>query len=655
MRQILITCCVFLSTGLIGQVYNTLNELFIDTTNRELSTQLDSINADSTNYKFHNSLFRIVSYDKGYFISDDVGVKDSLTLLLDGRAEEQLWLGMNWNWTQRQNSAIGGITYDPINPIMSSNIDGWHQFSSSYLKMPKFHSASAPRTDLKLLTGIGGGQVFGLSAMSPIDSTKQFYLDYLRLNALGLYQNEGSDGHELNIKIRQDGVYKRRKLAHPLQGIELRYFNLTSGQNGGLSNPSLFETNVPTLRANYAIEDNSGVLFEEQFELKLYRSLDRRWKLASKVFSKQWSVKNDISVTEYFWDSTATNPILTNRNFAYNDSLKLTGAQVGIVYKKVFNVGEHSNTHLSIYTNAGYEVLASNISGIDSYRLDSINPMESFDAANQSFLRNTIQFSYHKRNIVFFQGQYSINAIGFNAGAYEVQNKIGLVSSIPGQLSLAWNIINKPKMFRFEQLYGYGYDLRNLEDAYFKNEIHLDWKLGDFWKKELIAYGAQIKGLRYLRSFSELAAWDGLYARAQMGLHSYKEGINIKVQGYATYKSSEGGFATPNWGGFTELNYKKNIGSKFQLKVGVNVSVEDAFYTPTYLIGLPIWSLQEEHLAGLYPWSTIYFEARIANFVGGIRLVNALEGLTTYNYYAFGATPRTDRWIQLSARWSLFN
>ena len=51
------------------------------------------------------------------------------------------------------------------------------------------------------------------------------------------------------------------------------------------------------------------------------------------------------------------------------------------------------------------------------------------------------------------------------------------------------------------------------------------------------------------------------------------------------------------------------------------MSVEDAFYTPTYLIGVPIWSLQEEHLAGLYPWSTIYFEARIANFIGGIRVV----------------------------------
>ncbi|MDA8571537.1 hypothetical protein N9K91_06520 [Schleiferiaceae bacterium] len=654
MRKILITCCVFLSIGLIGQIDSTLTETLTDTSDRELSIQLDSTYVDSTLNTFHDALFRTVSYNKGYFISEDGGIKDSLTLLLDDRAEEQLWLGMNWNWSQRQNSAIGGITYDPLNPIMSSNQDGWHQFSKSFLKMPEFHSASAPRTDLKLLTGIGGGQVFGLSAMSPIDSAKQFYLDYLRSNALGLYRNEGSDGHELNIKIRQDGAYEGGKLARPLQGVELRYFNLTSGQNGGLSNPLLFETNVPTLRANYAIEDNSGALFEEQFELKFYRVLNHRWRLNSKAYSKQWSVKNDTRVTEYFWDSTGTSPLLANRNLAYNDSLKLSGAQVGIVYERLLHASVNSNTHLSIHTNGGYEILSSNTSGLDGYRLDSIHPMESFDASNQPFLRNTAQFSYHKRDTMFFKGRYSVNVIGFNAGGYDIQNKIGLMR-VPGQLCIAWNVINQPQMFRFEQLYGYSYDLRNIEDPYFKNEIQLDWTLGDFWKKEFKAYGAQIKGLRYLGGFSELATWDGSYGRAQIGLGSYKEGINIQMQGYATYKSSVGGFATPNWGGFTEFNYKKSVGSKFQFKAGVNVSVEDAFYTPTYLIGVPIWSLQEEHLAGLYPWSTIYFEARIANFIGGIRVVNALEGLTSYNYFAFGATPRSDRWIQLSARWSLFN
>ena len=59
-----------------------------------------------------------------------------------------------------------------------------------------------------VLTGIGGGQLFGLKTMSPVDSAKQLWVDYLRSNALGLYRNEGTDGHELNIKMRQDGVYK---------------------------------------------------------------------------------------------------------------------------------------------------------------------------------------------------------------------------------------------------------------------------------------------------------------------------------------------------------------------------------------------------------------------------------------------------------------
>ena len=65
--------------------------------------------------------------------------------------------------------------------------------------------------------------------------------------------------------------------------------------------------------------------------------------------------------------------------------------------------------------------------------------------------------------------------------------------------------------------------------------------------------------------------------------------------------------------------------------------------------------MQTDYLAGSYPWATTYFEARIANFVGAVRIINALEGLTPYTYYAYGSTPRSDRWVQVSARWTLFN
>ena len=131
--------------------------------------------------------------------------------------------------------------------------------------------------------------------------------------------------------------------------------------------------------------------------------------------------------------------------------------------------------------------------------------------------------------------------------------------------------------------------------------------LGEKWKKEGVVYGAQMSGMRYFESFDQLSTWDGLYGRVQLGVSSNDEGWNACVQGYGAYKSSFGGFATPNWGGFTEVNYKTSIGTKFEWKAGITISVEDAFYAPTYLVGVPIWAMQTDYLAGSYPWATALF------------------------------------------------
>ena len=246
------------------------------------------------------------------------------------------------------------------------------------------------------------------------------------------------------------------------------------------------------------------------------------------------------------------------------------------------------------------------------------------------------------------------NALGYNAGAVDARVRAKLFIG-SGNLELQWNILRQPHMYRFEHLYGYSYDLRTINVPYFKNEGKAHWVSGEKWKKEGLLYGAQMSGMRYFETFDQLSAWEGMYGRVQLGVSSNDEGWNACVQGYGAYKSSIGGFATPNWGGFTEVNFKTSIGTKFEWKAGINVSLEDAFYTPTYLVGVPIWAMQTDYLAGSYPWATTYFEARIANFVGAVRIINALEGLTPYTYYAYGSTPRSDRWVQVSARWTLFN
>ena len=48
---------------------------------------------------------------KGYYLYQNERW-DSLTVLLDRRAEDQIWLQDSWNWTERENSAVGGLSYN---------------------------------------------------------------------------------------------------------------------------------------------------------------------------------------------------------------------------------------------------------------------------------------------------------------------------------------------------------------------------------------------------------------------------------------------------------------------------------------------------------------------------------------------------------------
>ena len=640
MRPYLISLFVLLSSSMVGQV----DSAFAEDTDSLIS------------FSHGNPGIKVDGYWvwKGYFLYQN-GCWDSLTVLLDDRVEDQIWLKDSWNWTQRENSAIGGLSYNSLDPIVYSGLDGWHRFSKSYLQMPGAFHSSSPRSDLRLHTGIGGGQVFGITALAPADSTKQLFVDYLRNNTLGLYRNEGTDGHELNFALKQWDLFQDTQAE-----LKVSYFNSRSGQNGGLSSPSLFESNEPTLRRNLVVGDASGVLFEEELNVTYWAKRDLLYfqDLAGSISfnSKSWAVNNSNSASEYYWDSTGTAPILEQRTLRYSDSLRLTKAQVELGYRKFLPVpGFVLPLIVRTCVATGLEYLQSNSLGWDGFRSDSIHYTEAFSAEVTPFLRGRFVVSNRNyRSWNKYRAILNYNALGYNAGAIDAQVRAQLLIG-SGNLELQWNILRQPHMYRFEQLYGYLYDLRTIDVPYFKNEGKAHWVSGEKWKKEGVLHGAKMSGMRYFESFDQLSTWDGMYGRVQLGVSSNDEGWNARVQGYGAYKSSFGGFATPNWGGFTEVNYKISIGTKFEWKAGINVSVEDAFYTPTYLVGVPIWGMQTDYLAGNYPWATAYFEARIANFVGAVRIINALEGLAPYTYYAYGSAPRSDRWVQVSARWTLFN
>jgi lysozyme family protein len=61
----------------------------------------------------------------------------------------------------------------------------------------------------------------------------------------------------------------------------------------------------------------------------------------------------------------------------------------------------------------------------------------------------------------------NFNALGYNAGAFDASVSAKFFS-VPGDLSIQWNILRQPQMYRFEQLYGYSYDLRTVDVPYLK-------------------------------------------------------------------------------------------------------------------------------------------------------------------------------------------
>ena len=122
MRPYLLSLFVLLSTSMVGQMDSTLFE--------DANT-LESLPNNGVKVDGYNRYVVYPYNSKGYYLYQNERW-DSLTVLLDRRAEDQIWLQDSWNWTERENSAVGGLSYNSLQPIVNSGLDGWHRFSKSY-------------------------------------------------------------------------------------------------------------------------------------------------------------------------------------------------------------------------------------------------------------------------------------------------------------------------------------------------------------------------------------------------------------------------------------------------------------------------------------------------------------------------------------------
>ena len=109
MRLLLLTS-IFLSLSLcvLGQSDTSAYRDLSDFTTNMVSVNAEQDSSD-TKVIYNSSGFSKVVYKQGYFVSIDSHPVDSLTLLMNDKAESEIWRTNPWEWTVRENSAIGGL------------------------------------------------------------------------------------------------------------------------------------------------------------------------------------------------------------------------------------------------------------------------------------------------------------------------------------------------------------------------------------------------------------------------------------------------------------------------------------------------------------------------------------------------------------------
>jgi hypothetical protein len=582
----------------------------------------------------------------------DAGDVVELGLGLSAWMEAELW--KERNWTQRVNSSQVGLVYDSRKPWMSVGEDGWMNLLDRNANSWDIFSVSAPINTLHYISGIGGGQRFGMEVFTPTSNNDQLHVDYWRNNVRGLYQNEGLDGHDLIVNYRAlDSLSRTERWM-----LDVKLFDGRFGTNAGLENPVFFEGNYPGIRSNYAVNYRNGELSEYELSSVFTYVLSDELQLITDVGRKRWATENDQDMRAYYWDSTDV-PTLRSSVLNFEDTTALVHAFGGFKLMGQKGIGfEHQISLLG-----GVEQFSSDVMGWDAIRLDSVQPtVDAFERARNAVVkveangRRDLDFKHgNVEGNVIYNGQ--VRLLGWNAGAYDFGLKTGLKNKFM-IFHAGVDVRGGRKMHRWEgELVGFSYDLTAENGRWAHNSAWTDVRLGE---KNFVEFEARYDQFTNYRYFMQdlgttVQLWSGSLYRMEAGLGRQGMGWNGSLRGYTSVKTADLGMALPTWGAMTTLSYKGRIGDRFEWHSGIRLQAESAVFLPSYESGLPVWHLQEAVVAATYPWMEVFYDARIDSFTIGLKGLNILEGIAPYEYWAYGAVPMTDRWVQLSARWTLFN
>ncbi len=606
-----------------------------------------SIPSQAQNIDPHNLESKKPIFSHQYtFLNDDSYY--FIDTLFDNLKEYHKW--NNANADLFSYSAIGsmGTALNQLTLNRSTDLWSYYNFkgyNSYFLEQDqiKYYNVKSALTQANYWMGYDVGQRFQIFHTQNINDNWNFLIDYSRLNDLGFYNNNLSK----EVSFLASSTYESNNGQYK---IKFNFFNqnLNVEENGGISQDSVFESNLESNRTLFLInldQDNRTMRNRELF------------------------VNHELNVNLYNGDSLQKDSLNNNLWLGHD-----------------FKYSRRSDTYRGVNNGDYYE----NYFGSTTNYLDS-SFFNSF--VNSVYLRtnleswNDFKLKVGAKNIIYNYGTdgFEINDGAFGLigtlfgqlGRFQIQSNLDYILSgnlresldlnVSGQLNMfkagkaevSYNLNSRyPNLFKqvnYSDNYIWNNDLRKVNS----NELAFRFN----WKK---ANGLEISNT----TISNFTYYDETFRPEQhqslLNLLKFEVKQNFLFGNLLHFDNriiyqlvnNEAKDVLP----LPEIVSRNALYFQFRLfnnalkcLVGGEVKYFSKYYSPTYSPALGDFIVKREKEIGNYPVFDVFANFKISSAIVFFKFEHVNQGLNSYSYYAAPHYPFPDRIFRVGISWRFFN
>jgi hypothetical protein len=628
-----------------------------------LCKNLFAIGDDSTQHKFDPNWtqYYTYEYDRSYLRTVDTGI-----LKFE-------WYNPSLQEHYYRQSGNLGYPAFLVNPYIgyNSNFDiGIHAYDPYLFNFDenKFYDTRNPYTELNYLLGAGNEQLFSGTHTQNIGKNYNWGFNFLRIGSQGNYKRQRAD--YFNINLFQSFTTKNEKYHIGFStfsnkakvqlngGIPISIDSIYSSNN--FASSDLLEVNLDSALYQFRqknITVNHSYSFGKYYDKKTYDTLKEKNLVPFFTITHQidFNTNNHIFSDDRrdftFYPSVLNDTLKTRDSITYTMlsnklSFKLTG-------DKPFNDSTYEYRRIQSEVFIQHRIYNFNSRYIDINELNTGITIRNGFANYYNKISSRVLSKLYQNLNWFGTVQYSL--IDYNKSDYYLLANVGnKILGLPYYITY----INRR------------YHANLIQNEFYSN--HYEWK-NNFDQQSISSFEVSATPYKenfrfsYRRSnYSNFIYFNNEAKPTQfIGVIKstyYNLLINLKLRKlhidnqFVWQQFDNDIFAFPKFYCFNSLYYNGNVfKNALQLKAGINVNYNQAYYTPDFNVVNSQFFLQNRIETGDYIWMDAFINMKIRTVRLSFIMNNVLQNIFDKGVFAVPNYPLQNRSIKLNVSWMFWN